>query len=544
MAIQLAGWFAQTARERRVLSKHPAGNRPASRPPPRRPRVAVVGAGPGGLAAALLLARAGVDTVVFEKDREVGGRARTVATPEGYRFDLGPTFFLYPRILSEIFAACGERLEDHVELKRLDPIYRLVFENDGMLDAPADPQRLQAALATLAPADAARLPGYLADNRDKLELFRPVLERPFDRLRHLLSGEMLRALKRMRPFSSVDRDLSRWFADPRIRLAFSFQTKYLGMSPFRCPSLFTILSFLEHEHGVYHPVGGCGAVAEAMAGLAGRLGADLRLGTAVDRIEFAGGRAVAVETGARRTPVDAVVINADFAHAVPRLVPEAHRPRWRDRKVGRARLSCSTFMLYLGLEGEVRNLPHHTILLASDYRRNLQEISGGVLPGNPSLYVQHAGATDLGMAPRGHTSLYVLVPVPNLRAAAGIDWPAIAPSYRALVLRRLRLLGLSDLEGRIRHERVVTPLDWRDEFAVGEGATFNLAHDLGQMLYFRPHNRFAPGVYLVGGGTHPGSGLPVIYEGARITARLILEDLGLPAPQPVTAASPLLEAAE
>lgn len=488
----------------------------------------------------MLLTQAGVDTLVLEKDKCVGGRARTLTTPQGYRFDLGPTFFLYPRILSEIFAACGERLEDHVELKRLDPIYRLVFESGGKLDAPGDPRRLQAALAELTPQDAVRLPDYLADNRKKLELFRPILERPFDRLRHLVSGEMVRALRLMRPFHSVDKDLKRWFSDPRIRLAFSFQTKYLGMSPFRCPSLFTILSFLEHEHGVYHPIGGCGAVAEAMARIAAARGADIRLGVAAERIDFAGGRAVAVEAGGRRHPVDAVVINADFAHAVPKLVPEAYRRPWKDKKLGRARLSCSTFMLYLGLEGEVRGLPHHTILLARDYERNLREIATGVLPLEPSLYVQHAGATDLGMAPKGHTSLYVLVPVPNLRA--GIDWPAITPTYRRLALERLRLLGLNDVEERIRYERVVTPVDWRDSFAVGEGATFNLAHDLGQMLYFRPHNRFAPGVYLVGGGTHPGSGLPVIYEGARITARLVLEDLGLMR-QPARAA-PMLEAAE
>lgn len=506
----------------------------------RRPRVAVVGAGPGGLAAALLLAQAGVETLVLEKDGCVGGRARTLVTPQGYRFDLGPTFFLYPRILREIFAVCGERLDDHVELKRLDPIYRIVFEGDGKLDAPGDPRLLQAAIAELAPRDAARLPDYLADNRRKLELFQPILERPFDRLRHLASGEMVRALRLMRPFSSVDKDLKRWFADPRIRLAFSFQTKYLGMSPFRCPSLFTILSFLEHEHGVFHPMGGCGAVGEAMARLAQARGADIRLGEAVERIVFAHGRAAAVEAGGRRYPVDAVVVNADFAHAMPRLVPEAYRKRWPDRKLARARLSCSTFMLYLGLEGEVRDLPHHTILLARDYERNIREIATGILPLEPSLYVQHAGATDLAMAPKGHTSLYVLVPVPNLRAA--IDWPAITPTYRRLALERLRLLGLGDVESRIRYERIVTPADWCHEFAVGEGATFNLAHDLGQMLYFRPHNRFAPGVYLVGGGTHPGSGLPVIYEGARITARLLLQDLGVALP--ASAAAPVLEAAE
>jgi phytoene desaturase len=516
---------ASAGTTRRGLPLSSLGRIRAATPRRPKPRVAVIGAGPGGLAAALLLARAGAETVVFERGDAVGGRTRTLVTPEGYRFDLGPTFFLYPRILREIFAACGARLEDHVELKQLDPAYRLVFEGDDELDAAADPARLEAAIARLAPADARNLQAYLADNRAKLKAFGPVLARPFGRLGDFLAPEILRAFRFMRPFRSVDRDLARHFADPRIRLAFSFQTKYLGMSPFRCPSLFTILSFLEHEHGVYHPMGGCGAVSEAMAALAQSMGAEFRLGTEVDRLDYAGGRPVAVEAGGRRVPVDAVVINGDFAHTVPRLIPDAHRPRWRDRKLGRARLSCSTFMLYLGVEGEVRGLPHHTILLARDYMRNIREIENGILPREPSIYVQHAGATDLGMAPKGHTSLYVLVPVPNLRAR--IDWQEEAPRYRAIALERLALLGLTGLESRIRYERIVTPEHWQNEFAVGHGATFNLAHDLLQMLYFRPHNRFAPGLYLVGGGTHPGSGLPVIYEGARITARLALQDLGL-----------------
>jgi phytoene desaturase len=239
--------------------------------------------------------------------------------------------------------------------------------------------------------------------------------------------------------------------------------------------------------------------------------------------------------------VDAVVINGDFSHVIANLVPEQHRRHWPDRRLAKARLSCSTFMLYLGLEGGVGALDHHTILLTRDYQRNIDEIERGILPLAPSIYVQHAGASDPGMAPPGHTSLYVLVPVPNLRA--GIDWREVAPAYRRLVLQRLAPLGLPDLERRIRFERVLTPVDWCHGFSVGSGATFNLAHDLGQMLYRRPHNRFAPGVYLVGGGTHPGSGLPVIYEGARITARLLLQDLGVDCPPPPRR-SALAEAAD
>lgn len=492
-------------------------------PSPASPHVAVVGAGPGGLAAALLLAREGVRVTVFERGPAVGGRTRTVEAPGGFRFDIGPTFFLYPRILSDIFHACGERLEDHVELKRLDPQYHLIYEGGGEIRATPDLARLEREVAGLCPADAAHVRRFLDDNRRKLAAFRPVLEQSFSSPLDLASPAMLSALSALRPLSTVDQDLRRYFSDPRVRLAFSFQTKYLGMSPFQCPSLFTILSFLEYEHGVFHPMGGCGAVSEAMAALARRMGVDIRLNAPVEKILYENGEAAGVAVGGESVPARAVVVNGDFGHAARTLIPEEMRPAWTDHKLDRAKLSCSTLMLYLGLDGSVDHLSHHTILLARDYERNIREITDGVLSDEPSIYVQHAGATDPTMAPKGQTSLYVLVPVPNLRC--GIDWSGAAPRVRRLALDRLKVLGITDVERRIRYERMVTPLQWESDFAVYKGATFNLAHTLTQMLYFRPRNRFGRNVYLVGGGTHPGSGLPVIYEGARITARLLLEDL-------------------
>lgn len=490
----------------------------------------MIGAGPGGLAAAMLLAASGARVTVFEKDDVVGGRTRTLRAPGGYAFDLGPTFFLYPRILREIFRRCGAELEQEVELRRLDPQYRLLFEGpDGStrLDCTSDTDRMEAEIARLCPGDARGLRPFLAENRAKLEAFRPVLERAFISPADMMRPDMFRALPLLRPHSTVDRDLARHFRDPRVRLAFSFQAKYLGMSPFRCPALFTILSYLEYDHGVFHPIGGCGAVSVAMARVAERMGTEIRLSSPVDRIHFEGRRARGVESLGQRHEADAVVVNADFAHAMPRLVPDALRRSWPDRRINRARYSCSTFMLYLGLDRRFPDLAHHTVLLSEGYRRNIAQIENGEIPESPSLYVQHAGATDPTMAPEGHTALYVLVPVPNLLRRP--DWQGLAPRFREMTLDRLRALGLPDLRPHIRYEKVVAPPDWRDAFAVGHGATFNLSHDLGQMLYFRPGNRFRDldGVYLVGGGTHPGSGLPVIYEGARITTGLVARDLGL-----------------
>ena len=494
-------------------------------------RIGIIGAGPGGLAAAMLLAKAGLDVTVHEARSSLGGRSSTITAPTEhgtYRFDMGPTFFLYPRVLQDIFAACGKRLEDSVDLIRLDPQYRLVFESGGQIEASGNLTRMAEEIARFAPADARALPRFMADNRAKLATFRPVLENAFNGPRDLMRPEVLRGLSKLRPFRSVDDDLGTYFRDPRIRLAFSFQSKYLGMSPFRCPSLFTILSFMEYEYGVHHPRGGTGAVMAAMAKAARELGATVNVDDPVQSIEFQGRRATGVVTPSGTHRYDSLVINADFAETMSRLVPNALRRRWTDRRIATKKFSCSTFMLYLGIEGPLPELAHHTVYLSEDYRRNLAEIEAGQAPGSPSFYVQNACVTDPALAPPGHSTLYVLVPVGH-RVGEGIDWAAEAPRYRELALDRLKRLGVPDLRSRIRFERVLTPHGWEDEMRVYRGATFNLAHNLSQMLHFRPRNRFEDldGVYLVGGGTHPGSGLPVIFESARISARLLTQDLGV-----------------
>ncbi len=502
-----------------MMRRAPSASRAA------RPRIAIIGGGPGGLAAALLLSRYDADVTLFERSDTLGGRSASIRT-QGFTFDTGPTFFLYPRILQEIVQSCGFDLAEEVELIKLDPFYRLQFEGGTTIDATADIAGMQAQLAKLSPADAQNFPAYLDENREKLAAFRPTLERGFDGLRDLLSPHLLRTLPMLKPWRSVDRDLRRYFRDPRVRLAFSFQCKYLGMSPFQCPSLFTILSFLEYEYGVYHPRGGCGAVMAALGRMAARRGVTIRTGEPVERILLEGRRAVGVRSARGTHAADAVVLNADFGHAMQTLLPDTARRRWTDRRLARKRYSCSTFMMYLGLEGRIDQLPHHTIFLADAFTRHLDEIEEGrVLTENPSIYVQNACITDPSLAPPGCSTLYALLPVPHI--GPHLAWHDVGAA-RTLVFRQLAKLGLTDIERRIRVERHITPADWQAQ-GIYRGATFNLRHSYDQMLHLRPHNRFEDidGMYLVGGGTHPGSGLPVIFESARISARCMEADFGL-----------------
>ena len=487
--------------------------------------IIVIGAGPGGLASAILLAVAGCSVRILERRDTLGGRTSALESG-GYRFDLGPTFFLYPRILDEIFRTAGTSLRSEVEMVRLDPQYRIQFGAGGHLDCTPDTEEMERQIAQLSPADAGGFRRFLHENRRKLALMEPCLQTSFESWRAVLSARLLPLLPMLRPHQSLDTYLRRFFQDERVRLAFCFQSKYLGMSPFRCPSLFSILSFLEYEHGVWHPTGGCSAVTEAMARVARRLGVEILAGEDVAQICFENRRATGVFTAdGRHYRADAVVINADFARAMQRLIPDGLRQRWTNRKIASKKFSCSTFMLYLGIEGCYAR-PHHTIHIAADYERNLDEIENRrVLSDDPSFYVQNAGVTDATLAPPGHSTLYVLAPVPHLHA--GIDWASERGRFRSRVLRQLEKVGFTDVEHRIRYEKIVTPADWDSGHQIHLGATFNLAHTLDQMLHLRPHNRFEDvgGVYLVGGGTHPGSGLPVIFEGARISAVQLLHDL-------------------
>ncbi|HMN97633.1 MAG TPA: phytoene desaturase family protein [Phycisphaerales bacterium] len=492
--------------------------------------IAIVGAGPGGLAAAVLLAASGARVVVYEAQPEIGGRTGRL-TKDGFAFDRGPTFFMMPYVLDEIFAAAGARLGERVTLRRLDPMYRLLIGRaDGSItriDAVQDLDRMAAQLDSVRPGDGDGFRRFMQDNRTKLRLMTPILRSPIRGIGDLIGREGLRAAPWVTPWRSLHDSLGRYFRDDAVRLAMSFQSKYLGMSPFECPSLFSILPFIEYEYGIWHPTGGCHALMTALAGVAVELGVEIRCGEPVTELRFEGRRVSALRAGGRWHEHRHVVLNADATWAMKALIPEALRGRETDAAIDSRRYSCSTFMMYLGLRGEV-DLPHHTIYTSREYRRNLADIGEGRLSTDPSIYVCNPSRIDPTLAPPGCSSLYVLMPTAN--TTAPIDWDAERDRLRDLAYGQVeRVLGAEGLRGRIISETTFTPADWRG-MNINHGATFNLAHTLRQMLHRRPQHRLPgfEGLWLVGGGTHPGSGLPVIFLSAQITARLLCGELGLP----------------
>jgi phytoene desaturase len=414
-----------------------------------------------------------------------------------------------------------------MEMKSIDPFYRLVYGDSGRVFLPtSDRASMREQVERLFPGNFKGYDRYMDYEREKFARITPCLQVPYDKPIDYLRPRFLRALPYLDAHFSLYRHLGRYFDDDDLKTAFTFQAKYLGMSPWQCPATFSIISYIEHSGGIHHPIGGLNQISAAMAKVLEEEGGRLHLSTPVKEVIVRGGRATGVrlESG-EEVAGDYVVINADFAHAMTKLVDRAHLRKWTPEKLERKSFSCSTFLLYLGVDKVYEQIPHHNIIFAPDYKHNVDEITRSfTLSEDPSIYIQNASVTDPTLAPEGKSTIYILGPITNNRSR--IDWEREKERYRDKVLEIAQTRGgMTDLRQHIEVEKMITPRDWEQDYAVYQGAVFNLGHTIDQMLYFRPHNEFEEieGCYLVGGGTHPGSGLPTIYESGRISAGLILK---------------------
>lgn len=483
--------------------------------------ILITGAGPGGLCAAMLLAHRGFKVTVFDKNAEVGGRNRGIHM-QGFTFDVGPTFLLMKGVLDEMFQLCGRRSEDYLKFLPLSPMYRLLYD-DKAVSVYSDPINMRAELQRVFPEGVNGYDRFLVNERKRFNRLYSCITRDYSSLSSFLSMDLIKALPWLAYPKSVFANLGQYFNEEKMRLAFCFQSKYLGMSPWDCPALFTMLSYLEHDYGIYHVAGGLNRIAQAMAKVVEECGGEIRLNTQVKSVIVENGQAKGVTLAdGEQIFGDEVVINADFAYAMSQLIEPGVLKKYTTEGLAKREYSCSTFMLYLGLD-KLYDLPHHTIAFARDYRSNIENIfKNKKLSNDFSFYVHNASISDPSLAPEGKSALYVLVPMPN--NGSGVDWDAHCQEARERTLDTLaERLGLNDLREHIVCEKIITPKTWETEENIYQGATFSLSHKLSQMLYWRPHNRFEEldNCYLVGGGTHPGSGLPTIYESARISSNLI-----------------------
>ncbi|TPE63604.1 phytoene desaturase [Sandaracinobacter neustonicus] len=491
---------------------------------------AVIGSGYGGLALAIRLQAAGIQTTLIEARDKPGGRGY-VFEVDGFSFDAGPTVVTDPSCVEELFTLAGKDIADYVELMPVTPFYRLMWEDGGVFDYSNDDEKLLAQIAALNPKD---VEGY----RRFMDYSEGVFTEGYEKLGHhafLDFRSMIEAapnLAKYQAWRSVYSVVASYIESPKLREAFSFHTLLVGGNPFKTSSIYALIHALEKKWGVWFPKGGTHALVRGMLKLFEDLGGTAIIGTKVVRIEAAAGHVMGVTLAdGREIKVDSVASNGDVVHTYQDLL--GHHPRGvkMAKAMKRKSFSPSLFVIYFGLKGYRADIPQHSILFGPRYRELLDDIySAGGLADDFSLYLHHPTATDPALAPEGHSGFYVLSPVPHL-GKAPLDWDTVAPIYADKILAYLEKRLIPGLSADLVHKSWFTPDNFRTELNAHLGSAFSLEPVLWQSAYFRTHNRDdkLKNLYFVGAGTHPGAGIPGVIGSAKATARLMLEDLGVDA---------------
>ena len=487
----------------------------------------VIGAGIGGLAAAARLARAGFQVTLLEKNAHPGGRCG-ILERDGFRFDTGPTLFLMPEIFSETYSAIGERMEDHLDLLRLDPTYRVHFHDGTTFDITADLNSMCKQLDAIEPGAFEAFLRFMSEGYMHYHLsLKHFVGRNFTSWLEYLNPMNIPLIFRIKALVKHYNYTSRYFKDPRLRAAFSFQNMYLGLSPYDAMATYSLLQYSEIADGVWFPRGGMYKMIESLAAIADGLGVQFRYETPVTQIDVEGTQASGVKLAdGGRLNADVIIANADLPYVYSELLPGDGTAS----RLAKKKYASSALMFYWGVSGErYPQLLHHNVFLADhQYRESFDRIFRDLtLPGEPSFYICAPTRTDPSFAPPGSDSLLVLVPVGHIHDENPQDWLALRERAREIVLSRTTALGLADLAEKMEFEEAIGPPDYLRTLNLMKGAAFGLSHNFLQVGYLRPRNRHQrhKNLYFVGASTHPGAGLPIVLISARLVVERILKEL-------------------
>jgi phytoene desaturase len=491
--------------------------------------IVIVGGGLGGLAAAIHLAARGRRALLLEKNERVGGKLNLVQEA-GYTFDTGPSLLTMPWVLRDLFAAAGARLDDELSIAPVEPACRYRWPDGTRFDASQTLPLLLDAIGRLDPRDVGGFLRFMVYARRIYEAVAgPFLLHPFDGLRDLIRPSLARDAWKIDPLRTVDQAVRSFFRSPYLRQVFDRYATYNGSSPYRAPATFNLIAYVEFVEGGWYVRGGMYELARALERLAGRLGVEVRTRSPVARVAVRDGaaRGVILEDG-ERVEAAAVVVNADPRYAYECLLPEQAGAAAR---LARLEPSCSGFILLLGVDRRYPELAHHNICFSADYQREFAAIFDKRVPApDPTVYVCATALADPSHAPPDHLNLFVLVNAPAL--SARVDWSREAAGYRDTVIRKLERMGLDRLSDHIVYERAITPEDLRSRYNAPGGAIYGLASNQPFTAFLRPPLR-ARGLrrlYFVGGGTHPGGGIPLVLLSGRAVAERVIADRceGLP----------------
>jgi phytoene desaturase len=510
--------------------------------------VIVVGGGVGGLAAAIRLAASGVRVTLLEKNPRVGGKLNLWEAPHParpgdrpFRFDTGPSLLTLPFVFEQLFAAAGEKLSDHLDLVRLDPIARFVWADGATFELKSSAEATAAEVARFAPADAAGWRDFYAVGRD-------IWDRTADLFLYhspeqLLAGDgtfdprrglaMLTVPFRIGMFRRFNKGVDQHVRDPRLREVLYQYATYSGASPFRAPATLAVIPHAEQHFGGWYPRGGMYHIAEALESVARKLGVEIHTSCPVNRVivENATARGVVLDDGTERR-ADAVVANSDVVHTYRRMIAPADRRRYPDKKLNALEPGGSGMVLLLGVDGTYPQLAHHTKFMPADYTSDLTAMfETHTTPADPCIYVAATTRTDPTQAPDGCENLFVLASAPTLDGKT--DWSTAGPRYRDRLVHTLEhRWGLTDLSKRIVVERSFTPADLARAYNANAGSIYGIGSNSRRSAFLRPPNRDrdVKRLYFAGGATHPGGGLPLVALSGKIVSELVLADLGLPVP--------------
>ncbi len=500
---------------------------------PRNERIGVIGGGLGGLAAACTLAARGYAVTLFERNDWLGGKAAQLEGA-GFRFDMGPTIVTIPSVLRRVFTEAGRRMEDYLDMVRLDPQWRCFFEDGSVLNLAQDPQRMTTELERFSPGtksgqrylDFIKLSARLNDISQRYFFYKPIggLRDMID-FKASFDPKVLGDVMAMRMGRSVAGTVRSFTPDARVAQMMDHFTQYVGSSPYGSPAVLCGIAHMQTDEGIWYPMGGTRAVPVALEKLARELGVDIRTNTKIEKVLTEDGAVTGVLTNrGQEFRLRAVVSNCDSVRTHRELINGSAGAKFAMRRHYEA--ACSGVVLYLGLNKRYEHLAHHDFVFSRDPHEEFDWIykKGEPAP-DPTCYLAATTCSEPGTAPKGGEALYVLVHTPYLRPHH--DWKKMLPAYRQTILDKLkRTGGMKDIESRIVFERTLTPQDIHDRYHVLDGAIYGLASHGKFLGAFKPGNRSPDlrGLYLAGGSAHPGPGMPMVLMSGWIAADTLDKD--------------------
>ncbi len=496
-------------------------------------KVIVIGAGIAGLASAIRLQHAGYNVEVIEKGKLPGGKMNRIEK-DGYSFDLGPTLVMMPELYREVFEFAGKDPDDYIPMQRLDPMYTVFFGNDkeDRYEISSDLTHLMETLETISDRDAQGFLTYIQKIYERFIVAKEhFLQRPFRNASDFYNPFMLRQAMKLRTLSSADKFIGKYVKNERLKHMLSFQTLYIGVSPYNGPSLYSIIPMIELLYGVWFLKGGMHTMAKALEKLFVELGGKITYQTEVEEILIENGAARGVKLSDQIIHSDYVMCNADFPHAMKNLVKDqkAKGKKYTDEKIDRMKYSCSCFLMHLGMDKKYDQVDTiHNFFFSEHLKENIDQIFSGERIEHPSFYVYMGSKIEPSMAPEGKDGLYVLVPVSDL-STGDEKWDEETISYyRTKVLDTLKTIeGFENIENEIVSESYMTPVDFKEKLNAYNGACFGLRPNLMQSNHLRPQSKAknCENLYFTGSSTHPGAGVPIVLLSAKIAAdELMLDD--------------------